>query len=80
MRRVIALRKQFKAFGRGTIEFLKSRESARPRLHSDATQDERILVVANLSRFVQYAELDLAHFKGMVAGRVVRPHRVSRDH
>src|SRR5260370_15719067 len=28
--------------------------------------DEKILVVANLSRFVQYVELDLSRFKGMV--------------
>jgi maltose alpha-D-glucosyltransferase / alpha-amylase len=65
MRRVIALRKQFKAFGRGTVEFLSpenSRILAFLRIHDD----ERILVVANLSRFVQYVELDLARFKGMV--------------
>ena len=30
-----------------------------------AYEDEQILVVANLSRFVQYVELDLAKFKGM---------------
>ncbi len=29
-------------------------------------QDERILVVANLSRLAQYVELDLSKFKGMV--------------
>ena len=65
MRRVIALRKQFKAFGRGTVEFL-SPENSRVLAFLRMYQDERILVVANLSRFVQYAELDLARFKGMV--------------
>jgi maltose alpha-D-glucosyltransferase/alpha-amylase len=29
--------------------------------------DEQLLVVTNLSRFVQYVELDLSAFKGMVA-------------
>src|SRR5271169_2730210 len=65
MRRVIALRKQFKAFGRGTVEFL-SPENPRVLAFLRIYQDERILVVANLSRFVQYVEIDLARFKGMV--------------
>jgi len=65
MRRVIALRKRFKAFGRGTVEFL-SPENPRVLAFLRIYQDERILVVANLSRFVQYVELDLARFKGMV--------------
>ena len=65
MRRVIALRKQFKAFGRGTIEFL-SPENPHVLAFLRSYEDERILVVANLSRFVQYVELDLARFKGMV--------------
>ena len=65
MRRVIALRKQFKAFGRGTVEFL-SPENPRVLAFLRVYQDERILVVANLSRFVQYVELDLTRFKGMV--------------
>ena len=65
MRRVIALRKQFKAFGRGTVEFL-SPENPRVLAFLRMYQDERMLVVANLSRFVQYVELDLARFKGMV--------------
>ena len=65
MRRLIALRKQFKAFGRGTIEFL-SPENPHVLAFLRSYEDERILVVANLSRFVQYVELDLARFKGMV--------------
>ena len=65
MKRIIALRKQYQAFGRGTIEFLRPDNSkilAFVRRH----EGETILVVANLSRFVQYVELDLAEFKGMV--------------
>jgi len=63
-KRLIALRKQFQAFGRGTIEFLTPqnyRVLSFVRKHGDET----VLVVANLSRFPQYVELDLAPFKGM---------------
>ncbi len=66
MRRLVALRRQFRAFGRGTVEFLNP---SNPRVLAfiRAFGEERVLVVANLSRFVQYVELDLARFKGMVA-------------
>ena len=64
MRRLIALRKRFKAFGRGAIEFL-SPDNPRVLAFIRSYGDERILVVANLSRFVQFVELDLARFKGM---------------
>jgi maltose alpha-D-glucosyltransferase / alpha-amylase len=63
MRRLLALRKQIKAFGRGTMEFL-SPENSHVLAFIRAYEDEQILVVANLSRFVQYVELDLAKFKG----------------
>ena len=78
MKRLIALRKRHRAFGRGTLEFLQPEQpqgaGVRPPLRATST----ILVVANLSRFVQYVELDLAAFEGMVAGRAVRPHARSR--
>jgi maltose alpha-D-glucosyltransferase/alpha-amylase len=64
IRRLIAMRKRFKAFGRGTIEFL-SPDNPRVLAFIRAHGDERILVVANLSRFVQFVELDLTRFKGM---------------
>jgi maltose alpha-D-glucosyltransferase / alpha-amylase len=65
MRRLIALRRQYKAFGRGTIEILHP-ENARVLAFIRSYQDEQILVVANLSRFVQYTELDLSRFRGMI--------------
>jgi maltose alpha-D-glucosyltransferase / alpha-amylase len=65
MRRMIALRKQFKAFGRGAIDFLHP-ENPHVIAYIRKHADERVLVVANLSRFVQYVELNLAEFKGMV--------------
>ena len=76
MKRLIALRKRVQAFGRGSIEFLLSRQPQGARLHPRATGDERMLVVANLSRFVQYVELDLAAHNGSRARRDVRAHAV----
>ena len=64
MRRLIALRKQFKAFSRGAIEFLNP-ENSHILAFFRTFEEEHILVVANLSRFVQYVELDLSRFKGM---------------
>ena len=63
MKRLIAMRKRYKAFGRGTLEFLYP-ENHRVLAFIRRHQDEVILVVANLSRFVQYAGLDLSTFKG----------------
>ena len=64
MKRLIALRKQYRAFGRGTIEFLHP-DNPRVLAFVRQLEDETILVVANLSRFVQYVELDLSSWKGM---------------
>jgi len=64
MKRMIALRKRYTTFGRGSIEFLTPQNRsilAYIRRHEDAL----ILCVANLSRFVQPAELDLSAFAGL---------------
>ena len=65
MKRLIALRKRFKAFGRGTLEFLHP-ENRKVLAFVRRYQGECVLVVANLSRFVQGVELDLSAFKGLV--------------
>lgn len=65
MRRMIALRRQHKAFGRGSIEFLRPDNRA-ILAYTRRYKSEIILVVANLSRFVQPAELDLAEFQGKI--------------
>ncbi|HVT01969.1 MAG TPA: maltose alpha-D-glucosyltransferase [Thermoanaerobaculia bacterium] len=65
MKRLIDLRKQIRAFGRGTIEFLQP-ENRKILAFIRSHESEQILVVANLSRFVQSAELDLGAFKGRV--------------
>ena len=65
MRRMLALSRRFKAFGRGSMEVLTP-ENRKVLAFLRRHGDETILVVANLSRFVQYVELDLAEFRGRV--------------
>ncbi|MFM9264235.1 maltose alpha-D-glucosyltransferase [Tychonema sp. BBK16] len=65
MKRLIAIRQRFQAFGRGTCEFLYP-ENRKVIAFVRTYQDEHVLVVANLSRFVQTAELDLSPFKGYI--------------
>ncbi len=63
MKRVIAMRANFRAFGRGTIENI---HSDNPKVIAFVRRygDEMILVVANLSRFSQAANLELAKYTG----------------
>ncbi len=65
MKRLIALRKRYKAFGRGSLEFLHP-ANRKILAFLRQYQHEHILVVANLSRFVQHVELDLAAYAGMI--------------
>jgi maltose alpha-D-glucosyltransferase / alpha-amylase len=64
-KRLIALRKRFQAFGRGTIEFLYP-DNRKVLAFLRCYEDETILIVANLSRFAQYARLDLSQFRDHV--------------
>ncbi|MFL6577375.1 MAG: maltose alpha-D-glucosyltransferase, partial [Povalibacter sp.] len=64
-RRILAIRRQYKAFGRGTLEFIRPQNRkiiAYIRRH----QDEVVLCVANLAQSAQAVELDLSQFKGRV--------------
>jgi maltose alpha-D-glucosyltransferase/alpha-amylase len=63
-RRIIALRKRHPAFSRGAIEFLHP-ENHRVLAFLRRYEGEILLVVVNLSRFSQYAELDLSAYAGM---------------
>ncbi|GAB1544960.1 maltose alpha-D-glucosyltransferase [Scytonema sp. NUACC21] len=64
-KRLIATRKRFQAFGLGSFELLHPKN--RKVLAFTRTYDgETILVVANLSRFVQTVELNLSAFEGLV--------------
>jgi len=64
MRNMIALRKVFKVFGRGSIEFLHP-ANRKVLAYVRRYEDDRILCLANLSRFGQPVELDLSTFAGM---------------
>ena len=63
MKRVIAMRGNFKAFGRGSLEPVRS-DNPKVIAFIRRYGDEIILVVANLSRFSQAAGLDLAAYAG----------------
>src|SRR5437588_206045 len=63
MKHLIAQRNQFKAFGRGSLEFLRP-SNRKVLAFYRRYQEETILVVANLSRFPQHVELDLSAAKG----------------
>ncbi|MDY6974420.1 MAG: alpha-amylase family glycosyl hydrolase, partial [Thermodesulfobacteriota bacterium] len=74
VKRVIAMRKRFMAFGRGSMEFVPSDN---PKVLAFVRQyhDESILVVANLSRFSQAVKLDLSRFSGYVPEEVFSKNR-----
>jgi maltose alpha-D-glucosyltransferase / alpha-amylase len=63
-KKLIALRRDYRAFGAGSLDVLTV---ANPRVFSFLRRlgDQIILVVANLSRAVQYVELDLSPYKGL---------------
>jgi maltose alpha-D-glucosyltransferase/alpha-amylase len=65
MKRLIALRKRFQAFGRGTLDFLHP-ANAKVLAFIRRFEDQRILIVSNLSRHAQFVELDLSEFREMV--------------
>ena len=65
MRRLIAVRQEYKAFGRGTWQALDA-ANRRVLVFLRRYRDETILCVNNLSRFAQFVELDLSEFNGMV--------------
>ena len=76
MKRLIATRGRFQAFGRGTFELLYP-ENRKVLAFTRTYNGDHILVVTNLSRFVQTVELDLSAFNGMtpveIFGRTTFP-------
>jgi maltose alpha-D-glucosyltransferase/alpha-amylase len=65
MKRALTLRKRYRAFGRGTLQFLQP-ENRKILAFVRRYESETILVIANLSRFSQPVQLDLAEFKNTV--------------
>jgi maltose alpha-D-glucosyltransferase/alpha-amylase len=65
MRRLIAIRKQYPAFGRGSITFLGAENKA-ILAYVRKTSSQTVLVVNNLSQYPQPVELDLSEYRGCV--------------
>ncbi|MDD2366176.1 MAG: maltose alpha-D-glucosyltransferase [Desulfuromonadaceae bacterium] len=74
MRRTIAMRKRFKAFGCGTLEMLPS-DNPKVLTFIRSFEDEKILVVINLSRFSQTVAVDLSKYVGMIPEEVFSRNR-----
>ena len=70
VRRLLWLRRRSPVFGRGELEFLHP-ENRRVLAYVRTLGEERVLVVANLSRFSQFVELDLSAHKGAVPVEMV---------
>jgi maltose alpha-D-glucosyltransferase/alpha-amylase len=64
-KRLLAKRKEYRLFGRGSIEFIPS-DNSRVLAFVRELDGEAVLVVANLSRHVQGTRLSLEHRKGVV--------------
>ena len=65
MRNMIALRKLFQVFGRGTLRFLNS-PNRKILAYVRELGEEKVLCVANLSRFAQPVQVDLEGMEGMI--------------
>ena len=65
MRRLVNVRQQFPVFGTGDMEFLLP-DNSKVLCYLRSDEETTILVVANLSRFSQFVELDMAEHKGRV--------------
>lgn len=65
MKRMISMRKNYKAFGRGDMKFLYV-DNPKVLAFTRSYKDETLLVVCNLSKYAQPAEIDLRAFNGYV--------------
>ena len=64
MRNMIALRKLFRVFGRGTLRFLAP-SNRKILAYLRSSENEQVLCVTNLSRYAQPVDLDLSELAGM---------------
>lgn len=63
MKRIISLRKKYKAFSRGDFKFLQV-DNPKILAFTRTYEEESLLIVVNLSRHAQPAELELKDFEG----------------
>ena len=77
-KRLITVRKNYRAFGRGSLKFLEP-GNRKILAYVREYEDEVVLCVVNLSRSAQPVELDLSAYKGRVPVETAGPHAVSAD-
>ena len=65
MKHLIGIRKKYKAFGRGDMKFINV-DNPKVLGFTRSYEDETILIIVNLSKFSQPAEVDLAEYNGFV--------------
>src|SRR5882762_6967949 len=65
MKRLISVRKKFRTFGRGNLKFMPV-ENPKVLAFARTYGEETLLIVVNLSKFSQAAEVDLLPYKGYV--------------
>ena len=62
MKRIIHMRKKYKAFSRGDLQFINV-DNPKVLAFTRTYEDETLLVVVNLSKYAQPAEIDLKEFR-----------------
>lgn len=65
MKRIINMRKKYKAFSRGDLQFIPV-ENPKILAFTRTSEDETLLILVNLSKYAQPVEVDLKNFKGYV--------------
>ena len=65
MKRMISMRKNYKAFGRGNLKFLQV-ENPKILAFTRQYEEETLLIICNLSKYAQPAEVDLREFNGYI--------------
>jgi maltose alpha-D-glucosyltransferase/alpha-amylase len=65
MKRMISMRKNYKAFGRGDMRFLHV-DNPKILAFTRTYEDETLLIICNLSKYAQPAEVDLREFNGYI--------------
>lgn len=65
MKRMISMRKNYKAFGRGEMKILRV-DNPKILAFTRTYKDETLLIICNLSKYAQPAEIDLREFNGYI--------------
>jgi maltose alpha-D-glucosyltransferase/alpha-amylase len=65
MKHLIGIRKKYKAFGRGNMKFINV-DNPKVLAFTRTYEDETLLIIVNLSKFSQPAEVDLSEYTGFV--------------